>query len=481
MVTAARLAHAGVEAPDDAATAHLGSAAAPAVTEDAMTPAPPPPAPPAPTTAPGRPPLRRDPDAGILAGVAAGLARHLDVDVVLVRIGFVVGTILTQGLGLLAYLLCWVFIPKATEEEVAAAPPPSARRDPAADGRGAAFWIGIGLLALGAVWFLGAATGPGVGFALFDAGVVVPLLLIGLGVALWRTGDRSDTTAAATVTASVPAPVPSSQETTMPTSTSVPPPAPATDRDDTVPIASDRDGGTPPPPSSAPPESGGQGGGFTPPPVPTRPRSLLTRLTLGVALLTVGILWILEVTTTLSLGPLAILAIGLAVVGAGLLVGSVVGRGRPLILVGVVLLPLVLAGTVFQSLPGSPLIEQGFRGSVMVGERIEQPATAAELESSYEQGAGSFELDLRGLTLDEDASVLIEMGAGEIVVRLPRDVNVVARGSLGAGELQLLDVRRSGLALDAEASATADVPDPDTAPTLELRVNAGFGDVSVRR
>lgn len=466
-----------------------------------MSAAPPPPAPPSPpANAPGRPPLRRDREVGIVAGVAAGLARHLAVDVVLVRIAFVVGTILTQGLGVLAYLLFWVFIPKATEAELAAAPPPPARRDPAADGRGAAFWVGVGLLALGAVWFLGAVSAPGRGvFAIFDAGLVIPLLLIGLGVALWRTGDRSDAVTAAapasppsarSPSAAAPTPV---QETTMSTATSaappssaqpsgsVPPPAMA-EQDDTVPLTPDSGAGAPPPtPPAAPGDAGGSGGSFTPPPVAPRARSLLTRLTLGVALLTVGVLWILEVTTAMSLGPLAIVAVGLAIIGAGLLLGSLVGRGRALIIVGVLLLPLVLAGTVLQGLPSGPLIEGSVRGNVMVGERLERPATVEELATNYEQGAGRLELDLRELTLEEDVSVLVEVGAGEVLVYLPSDVNATVAGSLGAGELRLLDVRRTGFALDAEATAAADVDDPGAAPTLDLRVNAGFGDIQVRR
>lgn len=46
-----------------------------------------------------------------LAGVSTGLARYLGVDPVVVRVGFVVLTLMS-GAGLLAYVACWVVIPR---------------------------------------------------------------------------------------------------------------------------------------------------------------------------------------------------------------------------------------------------------------------------------------------------------------------------------------------------------------------------------
>lgn len=460
---------------------------------------------------PPRPPLRRDGEAGILGGVAAGLASHLDVDVVLVRVAFVVGSILTQGLGLLAYVLCWVFIPKAEPGTTA-----QRQREAAADGRGAAFWVGIGLLTLGALWFLGAMPWPRLfGFGWIDGGVLVPVLLIGLGVALWRTSGNAPSVPKTDSTPDLRPPAASAPAATAassletPMSTVTPPPTtdPARGSDpdspgsptgsglaeDTVRIEdpprhdpsspapqSGEDDAAPPPPPPAAPVS--HGDGFTPPPVPERKsRSLLNRLTLGATLITVGVLWILEVTTTLALGPLRILAIGLAVIGLGLLVGSVVGRGRSLIIVGVLLLPLVLVGTLFRGVPGFDSIDSSFRGSPWVGELSEQPLTVEDLESSYSLGAGSFELDLRDLVLEEDASTLIEVGAGEVVVIVPWDFNVDASSSLAGGEIRLFDRQRAGLGVDLQAFGTARGADPDSAPTLSLRINGGFGDIEVRR
>lgn len=47
----------------------------------------------------------------MFGGVAAGLAEYLGVDVMLVRVGFVVLTLL-GALGIPLYLACWLLIPE---------------------------------------------------------------------------------------------------------------------------------------------------------------------------------------------------------------------------------------------------------------------------------------------------------------------------------------------------------------------------------
>lgn len=55
-----------------------------------------------------------------VAGVAAGLARHLGIDVKLVRIIFIAATVLGSGAGLLAYLAFWAVLPMDPDEAVSA-------------------------------------------------------------------------------------------------------------------------------------------------------------------------------------------------------------------------------------------------------------------------------------------------------------------------------------------------------------------------
>lgn len=58
-----------------------------------------------------RPELARPIDGRWIAGVCAGLAVHLGVDVRLVRVGAIL--LALAGIGILAYLLLWIFVPSA--------------------------------------------------------------------------------------------------------------------------------------------------------------------------------------------------------------------------------------------------------------------------------------------------------------------------------------------------------------------------------
>ena len=67
----------------------------------------------------GRPPLRRAYSGRMLAGVCAGIADYLAVDVTIVRIAFVVFTFLGAA-GITAYLACLLLIPEeGTDQSIA--------------------------------------------------------------------------------------------------------------------------------------------------------------------------------------------------------------------------------------------------------------------------------------------------------------------------------------------------------------------------
>ena len=59
----------------------------------------------------GRPPLRRVYEGRMIAGVCAGIADYLSVDVTIVRVAFAVFTFL-GGAGIPAYLACLLLIPE---------------------------------------------------------------------------------------------------------------------------------------------------------------------------------------------------------------------------------------------------------------------------------------------------------------------------------------------------------------------------------
>ena len=70
--------------------------------------------------------LTRNTRGAVLAGVAGGFGRYLDVDPVLARLGFVL-LAFVNGLGVLIYLAGWALMPRedALAPEDAAAPPPA--------------------------------------------------------------------------------------------------------------------------------------------------------------------------------------------------------------------------------------------------------------------------------------------------------------------------------------------------------------------
>jgi phage shock protein PspC (stress-responsive transcriptional regulator) len=481
---------------------------------------------------PARPPLRRPREGRVLAGVGAGLAVHLGIDVTVVRILIVVLTLVTNGLGLVAYLAAAILVPADDGTAVRAAGTVDGRDGTSAIGaRDPLFWVGVGLLVLGALLLLNGPLAVDRWFPIrFGPEVLLPLVLIGFGLALWRAGDRREQltpgpTAAPPVWSAAPAGSQPTPPAATPSSATAPDFTPPTATPPTVPIAPATPasststetamstdprapGGTtaPPAPHGAAPETGGttptsaggavppvwspppvggnrppQGGGgataWTPPPAPERPSSLLGRLTFGLALVTVGVLWILDISDAITLGVGRILAACLLVLGLGLLVGGVVGRARWLILPAALLTPVVLLATVLSpmSWAGVDLRTDG------VGERSERPASVAEAEVGYQLGAGSLRLDLTGLSLDDleaagTTRIAVQVGAGEVVVDLPDDIDATATARAGAGEVTLFGAERSGLGV----SRTEEMMSGADAPTIELDVQVGFGSVDVR-
>jgi phage shock protein PspC (stress-responsive transcriptional regulator) len=72
--------------------------------------------------------LRRSTDDRMLAGVAGGIARYLNVDATLVRIG-IAALILLTGAGAALYIAAWLLIPADGEDQSVAAAWLAARRD----------------------------------------------------------------------------------------------------------------------------------------------------------------------------------------------------------------------------------------------------------------------------------------------------------------------------------------------------------------
>ena len=64
--------------------------------------------------------LRRSTDDRMLAGVAGGIARYMNVDVTLVRV-IIAALTLLNGVGLALYIAAWLLIPEDGEDQSLAA------------------------------------------------------------------------------------------------------------------------------------------------------------------------------------------------------------------------------------------------------------------------------------------------------------------------------------------------------------------------
>jgi hypothetical protein len=174
-----------------------------------------------------------------------------------------------------------------------------------------------------------------------------------------------------------------------------------------------------------------------------RRRSPLGWITLGAALLAVGIAALLDSSGAVHLRLVYYFAVPLAVLGVGLLVGTFVGRARWLIVPGILLVPFVLA---------SSLIDVPMTGAW--GERIDRPAAVAQVRGAYHLAVGQQILDLRQVPADGRLlRITMTVGVGSLVVLVPPTADVSARGRVGGGEVELFGRAFDGVHVDARRSA----------------------------
>lgn len=227
--------------------------------------------------------LRRSRDDRKVAGVAAGVARHLDIDPLLVRVAFVVLTFFGGG-GLILYAVGWLLVPEEGTEETVV------RLD---EGVRTAALVVAGVVAVAAV--IGDTVGgPNFPWPLMAAGLVLIVVLGGTNAA--RSGRTHPW---------------------LRSGPAVPPP---------------------PPPPGTPTYSSYRP---TPPPPPRRPANprkrgpLLFPFTFALTALAIGAIATVDLAGADVL-PSVYPATVLGIVGVMLLVGAFYGRAGGLILIGLV-------------------------------------------------------------------------------------------------------------------------------------------------
>jgi phage shock protein PspC (stress-responsive transcriptional regulator) len=224
--------------------------------------------------------------------------------------------------------------------------------------------------------------------------------------------------------------------------------------------------GTPPPPS-APPSAAKP----PRPPKPPRQKSALTRLTLSAMCLSLGTLAILHLGGAVRVVPSAYVAVALGTVGLGLLVGAWLGRGRWLILLGVLLtiaLPITTAAEHVRP--------------HRVNNVTWAPVTVQEMHQlEYISDYANATLDLSGIDFtDHTETVETRVDVGNLTVILPPNVDVKLRARVSVGDATALGQHWGGVNSSTHTLNDNGADGPGGG-TLELDARVDVGNLEVHR
>jgi len=404
----------------------------------------PPPSTPPPGPPPySSPPLFRSLSDRKVAGVCGGVGLRLGIDPLILRVIIVVLSIF-GGSGLVLYALGWLLIPEEGADRSVAQRAIDQNGRPG-DRSGLATII-IGVLAGLALLLLlgGLLSSVGLGHDGYSVDLWPLVVIGGIGAAVWYSSRPGTGSAGGS-----PGPL------NPPSTPYASPPASA--------YATTGPALYGPYAQSAPPR----------PARPRRQRSVLSRLTLSVAALAAGIMVLLDRTGAIHLRATVFLAVLLTIIGVGLLVGAFVGRGRGLIVWGV-LLALLTAG----SAATSNLNLQD------TGRVTWQPLTVSAVPvDGYSWGTGDVALDLTRLPANPSpnlTTVTAQLGAGTMIVTVPAGAWFQVKAHVGVGTIRLPDGQGSdGLAKSSDTTFGSDLSTPTHRLILDLTVGAGT--VEVRR
>ncbi|WP_063039023.1 PspC domain-containing protein [Nocardia pseudovaccinii] len=193
-------------------------------------------------------------------------------------------------------------------------------------------------------------------------------------------------------------------------------------------------------------------------PPPKRPRSRLTPVVLGLAILAAAGAGALAASGVEWMTPGRIGAVALAVIGLGLVIGAFLRRGF-----GLLVLTAPLAGFVVLASMLGPIEFD----SATVGDRTWAPTSMADLAPKYELTVGTGTLDLRSLNLTESRTVEVAVRLGDARILLPEGMAVRTDCTVNLG--------------DVNCPTGITGPHADGAPVLDLKVHVRTGNAEVHR
>jgi hypothetical protein len=201
---------------------------------------------------------------------------------------------------------------------------------------------------------------------------------------------------------------------------------------------------------------------------PPQPRSPLGRLVVSVAVLAVGVLAMVDLAGAHVIGS-AYLALPLAVIGAGLVVGAWYGRARALIVFGAVL-------TVLLAIAGTAERVNGANRNVTW-----RPTGIEQLDRSYTIGIGNAVLDLSGVSfVDRSVAVDVHVSVGNLTVIVPSTVDVTVDGKVNVGNARVFGEHWGGVD-QPEHHVVDNGDDGPGGGDLVIRATVEVGDLEVRR
>lgn len=353
--------------------------------------------------------LRRRSDDRVIGGVASGLGAFLNVDPLLIRIGFV-GLMVFGGLGLILYVGAWLLVPDETMNGSIA--------EQLLDRAGLTtnrFLIGLLLLA-GAFLFV-AGVSNGVALSGFASGLGAAIVVIVVGAALLRQGERHGSVA----TPPIAAPIPSMAPAVIATKPKL--------------VAQRR----------------------------RRPSSPLGWYVLGAMLAGIGVLALATNVSGADVDLGQFFGLALGVLGIGLVVGTWWGHARLLILLGMLVLPFAVVSS-FVTAP----LEGG------LGSHQFRPFNPQEVRDEYRLVGGEMVLDLTDMAAGEEPiAIAASVAFGRLVIALPIDASVELDARVGAGDMLVFGAWQGGSSL-----ADRFVRDGE-GPRFVLDLEAGIGSIRV--
>ncbi len=369
--------------------------------------------------------LRRSVTDRHIAGVAGGIARHLDIDAIIVRVALVVG-VFFGGAGLLLYVGAWLLVPEeGTPDEPLGL-----------DQRSRSMALaGVGILSLLA------AVGDWAGAFWFPW----PIAIVG-AIVVWflhrKQRNASPPRSGYGYTGPTPG-EPAHAETSYARATS---------------------------PEAYPeayPDLHPEGSYSREPRLPRNPRKRGPKLflfTLALIALAEGVLGVVDLAGAPVVDS-AYPALALGIIAAMLVIGSFWGRAGGLIALGLVA-AVATAGTTL----GNSIDEDN---------RFYAPTSASEVQDTYEFGGGRFTLDLSDVT-DIDSldgrDVTIEGLGGRIEVIVPDGMDVDVRTGVVGGDSRVFGQRSDGF----DITQNGFLDGGDDVPELSITIDLVGGEILVR-